>query len=269
MAQSRDRHTEAAKSNYATGDNLRKRQALGSFIVDFVGTSPDVFLSALPSEGVVVDVGCGNGMWAQRVVADERCVIGLDSSAGLAREFQAQSVGPAVWADAHELPFASASVDAVMMLWMLYHVQDKQRALAEAARVLRPGGVLVAATNTREDGGRHVELIVGALEESVGRKLSSWLPDLDFHSANGAAILEPHFASVEAHTWEAVYELTEADPLVGYLDSLREPIEAEVGEALDWDDVLGRLERNSGNEMKVGGPLRFVRGGSVFIARVS
>lgn len=197
-----DRHEAAARSNYANGDNLRKRQALSNFIVDFTGTPPDTFFNVLPEAGRIVDVGCGNGIWAERVATPNRSVIGLDSSVGLAKEFRERGVGPAVWADAHRLPFATGSVDALLMLWMLYHVKDKETALAESARVLQADGVLVAATNTEETSGRHTALMSGAVEETLGRRISSWLPALDFHTANGAAILGAQFATVETHSWE-------------------------------------------------------------------
>jgi SAM-dependent methyltransferase len=47
------------------------------------------------------------------------------------------------------LPLAGASLDVVMMMHMLYHVPDPARALAEAARALRPSGTLLVATNGR------------------------------------------------------------------------------------------------------------------------
>lgn len=54
--------------------------------------------------------------------------------------------------DARELPFATATQDVVLLLGPLYHLQsgaDRARALAEAARVLRPGGVFCAAAISR------------------------------------------------------------------------------------------------------------------------
>jgi len=53
--------------------------------------------------------------------------------------------------DMHALPFADASFDHVLMMACLTHAEDPARALAEAARVLRPGGDLVAVTLRRHE----------------------------------------------------------------------------------------------------------------------
>ena len=50
--------------------------------------------------------------------------------------------------DVQALPFEDASFDTVVAAWMLYHVPDLDRGLAEIARVLCPGGQLVAVTNS-------------------------------------------------------------------------------------------------------------------------
>src|SRR5918911_5555528 len=49
--------------------------------------------------------------------------------------------------DAQELPFAPGEFDCAVAAWMLYHIPDPDRALAELARVLERGGRLVAVTN--------------------------------------------------------------------------------------------------------------------------
>jgi ubiquinone/menaquinone biosynthesis C-methylase UbiE len=53
--------------------------------------------------------------------------------------------------DAQRLPLADASMDAVMLVSMLHHVEQPALALAEARRVLRPGGRLALMVFTRED----------------------------------------------------------------------------------------------------------------------
>src|SRR4029079_10286060 len=53
--------------------------------------------------------------------------------------------------DAQALPLPDQSADAVMLVSMLHHVEEPARALAEAKRILRPGGRLALMAFTRED----------------------------------------------------------------------------------------------------------------------
>src|SRR5262249_26806624 len=52
--------------------------------------------------------------------------------------------------DVQDLPFDEGEFDVAVAAWMLYHVPDLDRGLAELARVLKPEGVLVAVTNSVE-----------------------------------------------------------------------------------------------------------------------
>lgn len=88
----------------------------------------------------VVDVAGGTGRAVRAVDAPERVV--LDAASGMLREARANGLD-CVRGDAARLPLADASVDAMIISDALHHVGDVDGALAEAARVLRPGGVLV------------------------------------------------------------------------------------------------------------------------------
>src|SRR5439155_23857328 len=68
--------------------------------------------------------------------------VGADGRADAARGVEAL-VG-----DVQDLPFADGSFDCALAAWMLYHVPELDRGLAELARVLRRGGRLVAVTNS-------------------------------------------------------------------------------------------------------------------------
>lgn len=94
----------------------------------------------------VADLGCGEGYltleaaaWARRVVAVDRSADVLRKARALARKRRVANV---VWkrGDIERVPLPDASVDLALLSQALHHAQDPARAVAEAARVLRPGG---------------------------------------------------------------------------------------------------------------------------------
>lgn len=89
--------------------------------------------------GTVVDIGCGDG-WLRHCLAPGSRYIGLDYPPAVAAGYRGRVE---IYADAEALPFADASVDAVALLEVMEHLPEPERALAEVARVLRPGGVLL------------------------------------------------------------------------------------------------------------------------------
>ncbi len=104
----------------------------------------DLFLSASPGPEVL-DAGAGQGTMSSRLEKLGFEVTSTDVSVA-AVEFLRENLGGEVLeADLGELPFADATFDGAVLGEVLEHVEDDRGALAEVARVLRPGGVLAAS----------------------------------------------------------------------------------------------------------------------------
>ena len=104
-------------------------------------------IAALLQLGDVLDVGSGDGAAAAAIAPYCRSLTCIDANPRLieaahARLARHDNVRTQV-ADAHELPFADAAFDAVLIFHTLTYAERPPRVLAECARVLRPGGRLV------------------------------------------------------------------------------------------------------------------------------
>ncbi|GAA1236248.1 hypothetical protein GCM10009665_28020 [Kitasatospora nipponensis] len=100
----------------------------------------------------ILDVGGGAGIHAQWLAADGHRVELVDPVPLHVEQAGRLAGVTATLGDARALAAADGSADVVLLLGPLYHLperEDRLRALAEARRVLRPGGLVVAATINR------------------------------------------------------------------------------------------------------------------------
>jgi len=104
-------------------------------------------IAALLELGDVLDVGSGDGAAAASIAPYCRSLTCIDTNArSIESARQRLAKFPHARAevlDVHALPFAAEAFDAVLMFHTLTYAEDPPRALAECARVLRPGGKLV------------------------------------------------------------------------------------------------------------------------------
>jgi len=149
----------------------------------------DEVTAAAPTR--VLEVGCGTGALAKAVVEalPEVDYLATDQSAAMV-EAAARLGVDAVRAEAGDLPFDDDSFDVVIAAWMLYHVPDLDEALSEIRRVLRPGGTLLAATNSDEH-------MADLLTDAGGERLRT-----QFSAENGEQALRRHFDHLRRHDVE-------------------------------------------------------------------
>jgi SAM-dependent methyltransferase len=92
-----------------------------------------------PGDGRLVDIGCGTGSIARHLARGGYRVVGIDPLAGEADPSTCRDLA-IVRGSALDLPVSSGACAAVLLLDVLEHIDD-ERALREAHRALRPGGV--------------------------------------------------------------------------------------------------------------------------------
>ena len=209
------------REQYARPDNLRARK---SVYADAEGDDPREFAFeaiAAADPRRVLEVGGGEGELAERVLKElEVEVVGVDQSDGMVEIQRSKGIDARV-GDVQALPFDDEEFDVAVAAWMLYHVPDLDLGLAELARVLKPGGRLVAVTNAVD----HFQELwdLGQRATSVRR--------FTFRTENGEEALLRHFATVErrdatgtimmddaairrfAGSWDALAPLVRMPPL--------------------------------------------------------
>ena len=179
---------------YASEERFAKRNAIFHSLLQ--GSDPDevAFVAvAACRPRRVLDVGCGLGEFAERfskeLGADVKAV---DTSSRMVELTRARGIDAQV-ADVEELPFADGEFDCVFAGWVLYHVPNLEKALTECARVLSPGGRLVATSYFENNMSELWDLI-----EGLGPR-----DPLSFSHTNGVELLQKHFSKVEQRDVEA------------------------------------------------------------------
>jgi SAM-dependent methyltransferase len=217
-----------------------------------------------PADGRVLELGCGPcDLWAEnagRIPAGWDVTLsdfsrGMVEQAqenlhGIERAFSFQTI------DAQMIPYRDDVFDVVIANHMLFHVPDRNRALSEIQRVLRPGGLFYATTA----GGNHLREI-----KELIRSVAPDIDDVDdlpeFRLENGGEQLSRFFPQVVLHRYEDGLVVTEVQPLIAYLLSTCHSA------ALRSSDNPEKLTRLIEREIESSGAVHIQKDSGMFEAR--
>jgi SAM-dependent methyltransferase len=197
---------------------------------------------ALNARRRILDIGCADGRITAEIAGRTKGeVTGIDirpDRVDRARKDHADIAFQA--ADARELPFDDGAFDAVITSFTLMWTGRPDRVLAEAVRVLAPGGAFLASGEP-DYGGRIDE------PGSLSAFADAWVGSI---SADGG---DPYFGrrlkgcltgsglgSVEIGVMPSVWEPETGDELEAYLDCLGDLLPRRTAGGIDIDEVIGR-----------------------------
>ncbi len=213
---------KVVEKQYATSTNLNTRISIhDKYSTNKQGFGNWIFSHYEIDDGArVLELGCGTGsMWKGHDELIKKCSqLVLSDFSDAMVETTRNTVGahPNITyrsIDIQNIPYDTATFDAVIANMMLYHVPDLPKALAEVRRVLKPNGKFYCATYGEHGIVEYLSKLLGeyGLEDNVNK---------NFTLQNGAEILSPVFKNVEKKIYEDSLAVTNIADLVDYIYSL-------------------------------------------------
>ena len=255
---------------YANGANLAVRQSIYRYQqpqLHFV----DWAIVQIEWGGVrtAIDVGCGNGAYLRRLLGRVPRLVGVDLSRGIladaAHAWTADTSASLAVADAQALPLRAGCADVVLAMHMLYHVPDIPAAVRELRRVLRPGGVLLAATNGEPHLRELFDLLVQAVDHVGGATTTLERSFMRFTAENGSEFLNTAFARIEWRPAVSALVVPEAGPIIEYLSSMRNWVEHALPARVTWEGCMAEVANLVGAHVARAGALRIATAAGVFV----
>ncbi len=201
----------------------------------------DIFERFLPPSGVVYDIGGGAGVHAVwlaghgfEVQLFEPVSLHIDQATAAAEQLDAGQRFSIELADARSIPREDLSADVVLLLGPLYHLLDRperEECLEEAHRLLKPGGLLVAAGISR------FSWLMDAYRQSMAQ-VGEVQTSISFSVETGRSTKDPEPTSFQAYLHrpeELEAEIVDA----GFVGSRMVGVEGFAWMLNDLDRILG------------------------------
>ena len=255
---------ERLREQYKDSSNLDARIRLHArFSTNRYGMFRWIFdRFAMRAGARVLEIGSGTAqLWmrnADRIPPGWRIALS-DFSPGMLGEVRAQVARISrpfalTVADVQTLPFRDATFDAVIANHMLYHVPDIARGIREIRRVLVPGGTCYAATLGLRNMREFDEMVQRFLGPSLHNAASR------FGLENGGDLMRATFPNVELQKYPDSLVVTEAQPLMDYVNSTQRHAAAP-------EERKAALRSFIEAELAARGSIEIAKDAGMFIAR--
>lgn len=185
--------------------------------------------------GDALEVGCGTGLIMARVAGFARRVRGIDLSPGMLEHARRRGLDVCE-ASATALPFADASFDVTYSFKVLAHVDAIERALAEMARVTKPGGHIVFDVYNRHSVRYLIKRVLGP------RKTSAAFDE----AAISTRFETPDVALARARAFGEVVDVSGIRIVTLHPAMLRLPAIGPLVHRAEWSLMRTRLRRLAG-----------------------
>jgi SAM-dependent methyltransferase len=224
----------------------------------------DALRPAAEAGGTIAELGFGSG-WlldAMMPAFPDARIVGLDLSRPMAQRALLASGGAVrvVLGDMERLPFAEASLAAIVTCWTLYFMRDIDAAIDGMRRCLRPGGIFVAAT-VAPDNMREYEVMGAAAARAAGADPA---PDIGgrFDLVSGEGIVRGHLDDVEVLDWRGELVVRDIESMLALWD----PYGPDVPPATH-DRAFAAFRESAAAHLRSHGELRITRHSAAFVAR--
>ena len=212
----------------------------------------------------MLDAGCGPGSYVSQVSLRAADLTAFDIASGRLEHVD-PSTARRVCGDVESLPFRDDSFDVAMAMHMLYHVPDIPAAARELRRVVRPGGVLYALTNSQHAQRELAELVErNGCDPSAGDDFGA----LRFSNENGAELLREGFGDVDlVELTESQLVVSDADQIVDELKRNQYLYEPGLGPNVAWDAFVDAVHADARRVIDRDGAFRVSEHHGLFTCR--
>lgn len=254
-------HTNAehlAKNQYNSSLNLKKRWDLYQFTEPKFDIYKEIIKNIkLKGSEAVLDIGCGDGSFLidlQKTTKHYGKLTGIDISPGMIREAKLKTKQNSKYphisfkvGNLHSISLPDDSIDAIYVLFTLYHAPDKTKAIRELYRVLKKNGLLIIATAGKKQ--KYKLDAFKKLYKSITGKNPPPKIASTFNLENGKEQLSNLFKVIDIKVYNGIFKLTQANPYIESFDGGRDMYVPKPTNQ-EWNTVKLAVRKKIDKEIK-------------------